>query len=633
MRFYSHLPNFSTAPSKQHLLDVALILSIVPHLTTLSSLMILYLFGALLGLWLIKEVRPIHQLFFGLLGGVALALSFYDSLTFVGLSRLNIFVSLIISLLIVAVVLQRLGNKINFYLLISPALFLALSYFFHNTIMMLFYAVFTLFIFLLLLLWQRMQSSFMAAFKMALGMFAFALPVIVLLFMTFPRISFKTRDFGFKAEQTIRTGHDGIMHMGGDALLVPSKRVVMEVAFEGEMPPEQTLYFRGSALYIDKTDRWEPRKKNKPISLKAQMPQSRYHVTLYPHQKKWLYFIDHPQSVPKEAKIDADGIITSNKNVEDVLRYEGSSTLNSLLNVSLTPAQHSYALQFDATRDERTLRFLNSLHVKDLNSLIEAFKSLNLRYSLKPTGIQPSDPVDSFLFDSKQGYCVHFASAFATMARMTGIPARIITGFKASYTNRIENYLVVKEEDAHAWVEVYLKGKGWQRIETTAFATGVALRIENGDTVLTPKISSPFWHRMNLTYMYARYVLQSWILDYNRSKQMQLLKELLSNASFALGAVGAFGVLIALGYLLSNLRHQRSRIHPAKKALFPLLASLKKEGFEVQNGETIEAFLKRVYEHNGDEKLLHVSKLYNRIRYGKSNNYTLLKTAVGNFKQ
>ncbi len=616
MRFYKNLHNTNSTPSQQQLVDVALVLSILPHIFVVKPVMVIYLFAGVLFLVFAKQTKTRHILVFATFGGLALAFSFYETFTFVGLRKLDIFVSFLISLLFVAVLLQRLTKKINFYLLFSPALFLALSYFFYNTIMMLFYAVLVIFSFLLLLLWHRMQSSFMAAFKMALSIFAFSIPSIVFLFMVFPRISFETKDFGFSGSQTIRTGHDGVMHMGNDALLVPSKRVVMELSFDKEIPRPDQLYLRGSVLYIDKTDHWAPLERDlPPLGFKPLDDALSYRVTLYPHNKKWIYFLDHPLKSPEKTTIDSDHVVKSKNNVKKIMRYDGYSNLSDLIEKKqIVQKIEQHSKEYDPVRDDKLYTYMKEYnHSSGLSGLIDHFKNLNLRYSLQPSGIDTKDPIDSFLFGDKEGYCVHFASAFATMARMAGFSSRVVTGFKADPTNSYDNYLVVREEDAHAWVEVYMESKGWQRIETTAYA--LTSQDQQQNTQTKEQTTNPLLHKLNLTYMYVRYTIESWVLDYTRSKQMQLLKTLLEDVGAVLKLVGIFAVLIVFAYLLRQLSHDKKGTHKAYEAIKPVLKKLKKQGFSKEDHETMESFLDRVYAKTEDDTLLEIKKLYNQARY------------------
>ncbi len=84
-----------------------------------------------------------------------------------------------------------------------------------------------------------------------------------------------------------------------------------------------------------------------------------------------------------------------------------------------------------------------------------------------------SDSVDEFLFETKRGFCGHYASAFATLMRAAGIPTRVVTGYQGGTFNRFADYWIVRQSDAHAWDEIWIEGRGWVRIDpTSAIAPG-----------------------------------------------------------------------------------------------------------------------------------------------------------------
>jgi hypothetical protein len=76
--------------------------------------------------------------------------------------------------------------------------------------------------------------------------------------------------------------------------------------------------------------------------------------------------------------------------------------------------------------------------------------------------------VDEFIFDTQEGFCEHYASAFTVMMRMAGIPSRVVTGYQGGFFNSIGSYVLVRQSDAHAWSEVWVRGSGWTRIDPTA---------------------------------------------------------------------------------------------------------------------------------------------------------------------
>ena len=616
-------------PNTQRLLDVALIVALLPHLAMARPAMLLYGLVVLALLLRKREVSGIAMALMGFFGLVAVAGSFLGAFNFVGLSELSTFIQLVSSLLLYAVSLQRLSRKINFYLAISPMLLLALSYFFYNSIFMLVYAIAALYIFMLLLLWQRMRAPLVEAVRSATVLFAGALPVVALLFMVFPRISFqKTKDFGFKDTAAIRTGHDGVMHIGSEALLVPSKRVAMEVWFENGLPGASTLYFRGSVLYEDRGERWMPVLYGRRLGILGSRPlpgATEYRITLYPHKKRWLYLLDYPVAIDRQANYGRDLVATWDTPIGEVFRYGGASLIAPGSTTDVEPHILEAALQVHRGRDPQSEAAMAEIRRNNrglearFEALVSWFQSRALNYTLDPGTIDLDHPVDSFVFGTRKGYCVHFASAFATMARMLGIPSRIVTGFKGDRGKSVENYLVIREEDAHAWVEVRLPSKGWTRFDPTALSAGIAPNDTRTQAQLLATQKS-LWQKLseqaNLYVMYTKYVIHKWVLYYDRSRQMQLLRKLLNDTLFALQLAGAFMVLVAAGAaLFVTLRRQRcgDRVLCAMR---PLLARLAKRGIVKERGEDMHAFLRRASEVGGVE-LGAVDAAYHRLRYGR----------------
>ncbi len=136
----------------------------------------------------------------------------------------------------------------------------------------------------------------------------------------------------------------------------------------------------------------------------------------------------------------------------------------------------------------------------------------NFGYTLDPPGIEPADPIGSFLFKSKQGYCEYFATAMALMLRTMDIPSRLVNGFQTGSYNRVGKDFVVRARDAHTWVEVYFPQYGWIPFDPTpadpkADAGGNWGALDNYLDAL-----NVFWNE--------------WIINYDFSHQVQLAREL-----------------------------------------------------------------------------------------------------------
>ena len=610
--------------------------------------MLIYLFLALVFIYKQKNSKLVIYSFM-LLGIFAIALSFFAEYNFSSFSRLLVFISLLISVLSYAVSLQRLTREINIYLLLSPAMLMILSFFFYNSIEMLFYALFTLFTFTFLLLYHKMQSSLKNTLRINSLLYLFALPIVILLFLVFPRISYKNASYGFKGEAAKRTGHDGTMYIDAKSLLVPSSKLVMEVSFKKNVPAQSFLYFRGSTLYIDKGDQWiaTERKTISYPKVRNALNIVEYNIKLYPHQKRWLYMLDLPLGLIKDASIDKDYITLSKRPLMDIYQYNGRSALN-YLSVKEPLKSLNIALKVDINRDPKIYNQLKNtidINAKDeikAQKLLDFFKQKDLSYSLKPEPIDLSHPIDSFLLDSKVGYCVHFASSFASSARLLGIPSRIVTGYKADRSNAINNYLLVRESDAHAWVELYLENKGWVRFEPTATATRIIAPqnrdLSNSYTQAYLKTStvSDILKQININYLYTRYLINNWILQYDRNKQVRLVKKLLSDSIFLLKFLIAILAIVLISAGLFFFFQKSSCNDAYLCEMQVLLKLLKKEGFVKNSTQTMSDFLSSIDNSKQAYKILkEINDLYHRGRYAKSNSNTLamLKTKINEFKK
>lgn len=646
MRFLKPWHFTNRPPSDLHLLDIAYVVVLLPLLLVIKVPMLLFMFITLIVAIVHTKPGNVTSAILALFGMFMIFLALYGAFNFAGLSRLKLFVEMLIYGLLIAVALQRMTKTINFYLLISPALFLALSLFFFHSIPMLIYVVVEIFILLWLILVHRMQSSVAESLRLSAMMFVMALPWVVLLFIFFPRISFEHASYGFRGEDDRRMGHDGLMHLDNKALLVPSNRIVMEVGFVGEIPPDDALYFRGSVLYVDKKTRWEPlpytKQQGRIIRYQELNDIVAYKVSLYPTHKKWLYLLDTPFEAPEGASIDTHLVTTVEKPLEEPLIYEAGSALQYRSGQEENFYVTRMALSFDPRANPRTrqmartIRRTHSDPVQRLQALYDYYKNADLTYTLQPDPFDLNNSSDSFLFDKRRGYCVHFANSFVTAARMAGLPARVVTGYKAKRKNSVENYLAVKESDAHAWAEVLL-GTEWHRIETTATAAHI-----DTDSLATLQADDPTanqsdWSsRANLYLLYVKYQIETWILNYTHFRQMQLWDTIKNDPKFLLRFIAILALVIGLSiFLVFYFRKPRCQIR-ALCTIAPVLAHLEKEGFIRRESETLhQLFMRYLDTHPDNDAIRTIDRLYQQQRYARllpSDTLASLEEAVKYFK-
>lgn len=629
MSYLNTLQDIKLPPLR--LLDIAYVIVLLPLMLVLKIPMLLFTFMVLSLLFLKKTPADRYLIVFVFaLGVLALFLSLYGVFSFRGLSRLKLFLELLVYILIIVVSMQRLTREINFYLLLSPILFLALSLFFFHSIVMLVYVIFEIFFLLWLILAHRMNGDIIESFRAAMVMFMYSLPWVVVLFIFFPRISFEHANYGFKSENIQRMGHDGTMFLDNKALLVPSERIVMEVGFDKEVPSSNHLYFRGSILYLDKKDHWEPLpfyiKRESQVYYKTQGERTDYRVTLYPTQKRWIYMLDMPSQPVIDSHLDRDLISTLEKPVREPIHYNASSSLSSRFHDVLDMHTYNASLSFDmkhnpkSYKEAQKIKELYALPEQKAKALVNFFRNRSLTYSLKPETLDINNTTDSFLFDKRKGYCVHFASSFVTMARMMGIPSRIVTGYKADRISSLNNYLAVKERDAHAWAELYIN-EHWVRYETTATASAIdsdakEFLIQN-NTLLS---------RINLHLMYLKYQVETWILNYSNIRQLQLIRYAKENPKFLFFFVLIFIFLIILTMsIIIYFKRPRCR-HKVLCILKPLMERLKKEGYIREKTETLHQYFLRYLKDNPEENgIKEVDHYYEIISYGGDDSAETMK--------
>ncbi len=634
MKFLKQLLD-TKAPSSRTLLDIAIILSIVPHLFVMKFFMYLYIVIASIFILKVKATQKKHYLLM-LIGFVLITISFFNNYNFSDFSKMQFFVSLVSSLLIFAVSLQKFTKEINIYLKISPALLMLLSFFFFESITMLFYVLFVLFIFVLLNIWSRMDVKLIDVLKLTSKLFVLSLPVVVILFLVFPRISFKKAEFGFRADSYVISGYDGKMSVSSKEIKL-SNRVIMEVLFEDENIFENDLYFRGSTLYNQKVLEWSNAFTNNPIDRLIKISRlKKYAMTLYPHANKWIYVLDMPFKTPINTKLNSDYTLESKKSIYEKKRYK----LESALSYMLISKNLTNALKVDITKSDKThkalqkIKFSSNDNTKKAKLLLEFFRDQNLSYTLKPSKIDLKDFTDSFLFDAKNGYCVHFASAFASSARMLGIPSRVVTGFKSSKKNMLNNYLVVKASDAHAWVELYLDKRGWLRFDPTATAIKNLDIVQNQNQEKQAKYQSSIFEKINLNFMYVKYLINNWILDYNRFKQLSILNNLLNDTIYLMKFVIAiFGVFLGSFLIYINIKSFTCE-DKFMCEIQKLLDILKKYKIVKKQNEPMELFLQRVKKEFG-VSLQGISDIYHNEKYAKNpkdSNLEVLSIKIKEFK-
>jgi transglutaminase-like putative cysteine protease len=307
-------------------------------------------------------------------------------------------------------------------------------------------------------------------FKLAFTITAQALPLSLVLFLVFPRIQ-----GSLWGVQTSSTGYSGLsdtLSPGSLAGMRQSNELAMRVSFKDTIPGVDERYFRAIVFQNYDGKAWRVSWK---IPEATTLPEGddpvRYTVILEPHQQYYLVTMDYPGESPSGFTLNHDLTIRSRDRIVKSARY----SLASYSVPSLSPLMdwEEIYIRLPNKGNSRSRILAESLRsqsgsVEELsNAILRYFRDQEFYYTLNPP-VLDENPVDGFLFNTRKGYCEHYASAFVYLMRAAGVPARVVGGYYGGEINPYGGYLMVRQKDAHAWAEVYMEGKGWMRVDPTA---------------------------------------------------------------------------------------------------------------------------------------------------------------------
>jgi transglutaminase-like putative cysteine protease len=422
--------------------------------------------------------------------------------------------------------------------------------------------------------WLQLQTGALALrprLRIATTLLTQAIPLMLALFILFPRIAGPL--WGMAQEAYTNTGLTDSMTPGSISKLSQSDAVAFRVTFNDVRPLNEALYWRGPVLWEFDGQSWTTGKfpAGKPPQIDQTSNPIDYTVTLEPHNKTWLFALDIPTKVSIPSRLTDDLQLWQRLPVNTRIRYDVQSQLSYRVNVEEVPLQLKRALLLPTGINPRTRalaqqwRDSGSTDVTIMSQALRYFNQQGYSYTLEPPPLPLNNWIDAFLFESKQGFCEHYASAFVFLMRAAGVPARVVTGYQGAQYNALGDYYIVRQSDAHAWAEVWLQGRGWVRADPTAYVAPV--RIQQGlasavpDTAALPLFqrNPPLWMlrlRFNLDMLAFRW--DQWVLGYDAERQLALLRRLgMEDVSWRAIAVQMTVVMALLITLLAlpMLRH------------------------------------------------------------------------------
>jgi transglutaminase-like putative cysteine protease len=458
-----------------------------------------------------------------------------------------------------------------------------------------------------------------------------AVPVGLAFFLFFPR--WASPLWGIpEATLDSKTGLSDSMSPGSIQNLFMDDSPAFRVEFEDGIPRNSELYWRGPVFWDFNGETWRGSFFSKNLVVQSQpeedSAQWRYTVQLEPNERHWLFSLDYPATVPRNSRVTMDFQILRTQPVTQLVQYSMASNPDFVDSPGLAYSLQTSALDLPESSNPRTRRLIEDWMREGLggqamvNQVLTHFNQEAFHYSLE-SPLLGRHSVDEFLFDTRTGYCEHYASAFTVMMRMAGIPARVVTGYQGGWYNEVGDYLLVRQSDAHAWSEVWFAGTGWTRVDPTAAVS--PLRIQQGSL---GALSDP---RFMLDYAWLRGLKNGfdivqqrwndWVIDFSAHSQARMFSSFGLDRLNPSMLVTILFVVIGLfsAFLLPYILRVKGpdQKDPLQIVWLKFLKRLKAAGFEAlpSSGAIELAQAAAIQLPEESRSIYHIADLYNRSRY------------------
>lgn len=457
---------------------------------------------------------------------------------------------------------------------------------------------------------------------LAMKMMATAVPLMLVLFMVVPRLG------AFWSipvpKNQARTGVSDTMAPGQFSELVASDELAFRVSFEGEVPGRDRLYWRGLVMSEFDGREWKQASfygPDQPIMRRDDFSNAErlgepvtYTITMQPTYRRWLFALSTPATTEPGVRRLRDSRLASISRISLRKNFVMQSWLDYRLEPDgIHPHRARLETELPPGFNPETVRVAQqwALEEPDAEALIRRVLQLFNRsfvYTLEPPGLG-THAVDEFLWQTRRGFCEHFAGSFAFFIRAAGYPARVVSGYLGGEVHPSENFVTVRQYDAHAWAEVWIEGRGWVRVDPTAAVAPERVEMSLADLFgddegfLAGNLLSLARYRdlglVNWIFLrkeYFEYYWGVWVLGYDK-RQAEFLNRMLGQVTaFRLGILFLLAVVVSvLPYLFVRLVHrQRERPDPRDALISQFCEKMARAGLPRRTGEGILDFARRV---------------------------------------
>jgi len=508
--------------------------------------------------------------------------------------------------------------------------------------------------------WLRMSDarriSVGRSLQTGARLMAYSIPLMITMWVFFPRLAAPFWAVPIDTSSAT-SGLSDNMSPGDISSLSLSNAVAFRVDFEDEIPPQHELYWRGLVLYRFNGRTWMGRE---PIfDAEAQknieyMGESvSYKITLEPTRQHWIFALDIPSNWDRDRDrnrvyMGGQQQLTRMQPVDQRITYNAESHTDYLLNNELNTFEKDYYTRLPDDSNSRTVELARDMREAAgsseayINQVLRKFNQEEFFYTLEPPPLG-NDPVDRFLFDTRQGFCEHYASAFAVLMRAAGIPSRIVLGYQGGEINPMGQYMIVRQADAHAWNEVWLPRRGWYRVDPTGAVAPERIREGRSGAMFDGigaswglNAPSELLYQLTMTWDAMNAKWNEWILAYGPDNQGKFMEWLgMDEPDWRKMMLALVAIVVLLTAIISVMLIMRYRPPPKDEAARLYRKFTAAAGLDPEMGETPFSYFARLTSERSEitARADDITSLYLDARYGPPDlaSVKALQSAVSGF--
>lgn len=362
------------------------------------------------------------------------------------------------------------------------------------------------------------------------------LPVWLSLFLLFPRLP---PLWQLPSSQQAVTGLANEIEPGSIEQLVQSDATAFRVSFGSNTPLSQPLrYWRAKVFEHFDGRRWSverdftERSFRRPELKASSAEVIQYQIIAEPSYQQSLFSLSTPIEIDSSLEALPSGLVQARRPVTQRISYQLTSQLRAVVSRDQREAELNLVVGSHNPQSAEFARQLSQQHPEPhqfADALLDHFRQQDFYYTLSPPPLGRHS-VDDFLFNTRSGFCGHYASAAALLLRQAGIPARVVGGYQGGLWYPEQSYLLVRQRDAHAWVE-YLVDERWHQLDPTAaiaperILSGLDESLSDLDRQSLPSswlTAIPLFNQLRLQLLHLDYYWSAWVLGFNQQRQTAL---------------------------------------------------------------------------------------------------------------